>query len=744
MFYVVNTLNVRDDVAMRNTLLVLFLFLSLLSLDAFSAKHEVIAKAILSRGDVSVLFPGASKAVQLRKGDHLYRDTSILTGGNGIAKIKFIDGSTTSIGNKSKLLLIKGGKRKSTLVGLLKGKIRSTIGATAKKTKRKDNYKHMLIIKTRSASIGVRGTDLLSVHNPKNKVTSLLVFDGTVEISKIKNNHLLPVMKNKILGRLGHDDYEVILNSDESEIVRQGHYSGVVPAHESTTVPVRISPVQFLLLKKNKDLDFSIKGVPVNSIDADPREIYGSDQIGDAPPEGFYNKETGSFAPKSGGFIDLSTALYVQPEVDSKYDKKFKVYKLSSQYGGADSKNGDFVTPKGLLLTPNRGFQLKDIDDGQKIKIATEVFGLDSKKKLAPKVKKKLRKSLDQVLALKKSILNNELREDMLKEDLGEEDFIEHISRDFQNALRSIHEVLDMDGMLRLTHLSNVSDRLQGELVKNTGVKGTLFDFNLTVTHNNYLLSNWVIVPYLGFSVKSYFLENDKNLKDVGQSSIFAGIKNTISYKAFDHKSNLNINIGIHKTTKLNSTHNNYLGPYDVDSEQRNESRALFERALTFDVFNKFYLTKWQYLKVGYQLSNVDAFSSLLNGEYSKPYVSYSLRFLPRFELIPYYSKNKRESLSDLGSSEGSDKRLEFNIHNISEIYTFYSSYFVHKMKFLNQSLFSQRGEEKRKGFEMKVTREIGDNLSIDISLKHDKNESLDVESTYSSNDLGFGLRYSY
>ena len=75
------------------------------------------------------------------------------------------------------------GKRKTGFISLIKGKLRTKVIKKGTKLT-KDKSSNSLFIKTNTASLGVRGTDFQVVYNAKNKVTSLLTYEGEVQISK--------------------------------------------------------------------------------------------------------------------------------------------------------------------------------------------------------------------------------------------------------------------------------------------------------------------------------------------------------------------------------------------------------------------------------------------------------------------------------------------------------------------------------------------------------------------------------
>ena len=146
---------------------------------------ETIAEAVIVRGKVTVLELGELQAKVVKKGTKFKKDASILTGPRSFIRIKFKDQSLASLGPKSKMVVNQVGKKRTGFISLIKGKLRTkVIKKGTKLTKEKNS--HTLFIKTTTASLGVRGTDFQVVYNSKNKVTSLLTYEGEVQISKNK------------------------------------------------------------------------------------------------------------------------------------------------------------------------------------------------------------------------------------------------------------------------------------------------------------------------------------------------------------------------------------------------------------------------------------------------------------------------------------------------------------------------------------------------------------------------------
>ncbi len=323
---------------------------------------ETIAEAVIVRGKVTVLELGELQAKVVKKGTKFKKDASILTGPRSFIRIKFKDQSLASLGPKSKMVVNQVGKRKTGLISLIKGKLRTkVIKKGTKLTKEKNS--HTLFIKTTTASLGVRGTDFQVVYNSKNKVTSLLTYEGEVQISKnkVRKKSLKSKTEAEILEEQTKE-MEKALNSKESVTVPRGQFSGVTPKLKKTTLPVKISPKQFTLLYKNDELKKpeELKGISKKDY------IAQADQK--APLEGVSSQKTGDFAPRSGGFLDLETGLYVAPGKKSQLNKKLGVYEDKS-IGSLSSKTGKYIPPKGLKLDAEKGFVPEvDLIDEKEIK----------------------------------------------------------------------------------------------------------------------------------------------------------------------------------------------------------------------------------------------------------------------------------------------------------------------------------------------------------------------------------------
>ena len=145
-------------------------------------------------------------------------------------------------------------------------------------------------------------------------------------------------------------------------------FSGVTPKLKKTSLPVKISPKQLTVLYKNDELKeaFELKETKTDEL------LAQADQ--NAPLEGVNNLKTGDYAPRSGGFLDLETGLYVAPGKKSQFNKNLGVYE-DKNIGNLSPKTGEYIPPKGLKLDAQKGFVPDDtVTDPNEIKEREEAI----------------------------------------------------------------------------------------------------------------------------------------------------------------------------------------------------------------------------------------------------------------------------------------------------------------------------------------------------------------------------------
>ncbi len=334
---------------------------------------SITAEVVVMKGHATKLLPRSQAATSVSLGDKLIEDTSILTTEKSFLRLKFSDGSTLNLGPNSKIVIAELNQSDVNVISLLKGQVRTKV------IKDSDGVRdNKFFIKTRSAALGVRGTEFQTIYNPDNKLTSLLTFDGEVAMAKIdertherledldksddltisrdeNNKPKIEKVENKDSRQI--NQLEKILNKNEAVSVLPGQYAQASDVLPNSTIPVKINPIQFEILKKNTELQVkeANNGRPADlSGKADPETLK---QMVDstANPEGFYDAKKGLFAPKAGGVIDLETGFYIAPDSSAKFDEKNKVY-LAQNTGTVDRETGQYLPPLGLKLDAKQGF----------------------------------------------------------------------------------------------------------------------------------------------------------------------------------------------------------------------------------------------------------------------------------------------------------------------------------------------------------------------------------------------------
>ena len=333
-----------------------------------------IATVVKMRGTVTKLMPGAMEATALLEGDKLPEDTSIVTSAKSFVKIKFSDNSELNMGPESKIVISEMGESSVGIISLLKGRIRTEV---EKSNKAEEQTKNKFYIRTRTAAMGVRGTDFQTIYNPENRMTSLLTYNGSVAMAKIdetthkrfeegtttvvrdeadpKKAPEIKIVPGKAISE--KDELVKVLAGKETVLVPPGQNAFASDALKKSSLPVKISPVQLNALYKNREFDeknlVNIK-TSDNSQGARPSIPVAAQK---APVEGFYDAKSGDYAPKAGGFIDQNTGLYIAPDASATLDEKNGVY-ITQRSGEVDADTGQYVAPKGVILDAKKGFIL--------------------------------------------------------------------------------------------------------------------------------------------------------------------------------------------------------------------------------------------------------------------------------------------------------------------------------------------------------------------------------------------------
>ena len=135
----------------------ILLFHLSISFAEYGVASFVRGKAFVDRSD--------QKDIPLRKNDKVLESDVIRTLKKSFVKITFSDNSTFALGQNSKVVMAKLKVDEMKNIELLQGYVRSKFNKEVSKD-------HKIQVKTKSAILGIRGTEFSMIYNPKNNVTA--------------------------------------------------------------------------------------------------------------------------------------------------------------------------------------------------------------------------------------------------------------------------------------------------------------------------------------------------------------------------------------------------------------------------------------------------------------------------------------------------------------------------------------------------------------------------------------------
>jgi len=171
--------------------------------------------------------------------------TQLRTEEKSFVKLLFVDKSQMNLGPSSQMKIDTFPKNDPGIVTLVKGQLRSKVTKNYMDMDKKDKSK--LFIKTKTAAMGVRGTDFQVNYNPENNFTSLVTFEGAVAMASLDvldGRNPASFVDQRALER--------IVSSDQAVTVTRGQFSGASPETGSATIPVKINPIQLESMEKDE------------------------------------------------------------------------------------------------------------------------------------------------------------------------------------------------------------------------------------------------------------------------------------------------------------------------------------------------------------------------------------------------------------------------------------------------------------------------------------------------------------
>ncbi|MBF0363146.1 MAG: FecR domain-containing protein [Oligoflexia bacterium] len=393
---------------LKSTNLLLIILCTFVFITQVQAQTNYVAKVLMMKGKVSVTDKSTGKIIDLKNDDRLFVGNTIKTAEKSFAKLLFVDKSQVTVGPASEMNITEYPKNNPGVISLIKGQIRSQVtkNFAEKGDAIKDSEENKLFIKTQSAAMGVRGTDFQTIYNPTTEMTSVITFEGSVKMVQLEAKDKEIVTNSQEL--------RAVVNSEKAVTVTEGQFAGANPKQEQVSIPVKISPAQLESMKNSNVATTEGSGAAAGAVSVTTGKTFGSPippgvpskifvntestknvekqlgseqgQIGgpgqmgqpgqgqaggmrdggmqpqmaqmkaDPPPEGFFDKKSGAFAPPAGGFVDVQTGFYLPPPPGSAFDPNTGVYVPPPTAGKFDPATGNYLPPQGLKLTESGQF----------------------------------------------------------------------------------------------------------------------------------------------------------------------------------------------------------------------------------------------------------------------------------------------------------------------------------------------------------------------------------------------------
>lgn len=338
---------------------------------AFQANAlDNVAKVIVMRGMVKAkLIDGT--IIDVKTDQSIPEGAVVQTADKSFVKLLFIDKSQMNLGPNSQMIINAFPKKEAGIITLVKGQIRSQV--TKDYMEMDDKNKSKLYIKTKTAAMGIRGTDFQVNYNPENKNTSLVTFEGKVAMA-----HIAKDLRDNSFNQ---NQLENFVSGKAAVMVTQGHVSAVNHnLSERAMVPTKMGVLQIEALEKNET---GLNG-PSTGIDSSKQfrspippgtdgSIFSnnsliSDDLKNKSNEasGYFDLESGDYKLPAGSILDLKTLNIIPPPANSVFDANTGTYIVPETLGKIDKSTGEYKAPAGLELGSDGKFNIVDPETYEK------------------------------------------------------------------------------------------------------------------------------------------------------------------------------------------------------------------------------------------------------------------------------------------------------------------------------------------------------------------------------------------
>ncbi|MGZ3809772.1 MAG: FecR family protein, partial [Bacteriovorax sp.] len=158
---------------MKFMFLILGLSFQFILADKLHAGEDLVATVLLKKGDVKAKLADGSLII-LTIDKKIPVGAVVQTAPNSFVKLIFSDKSQMNLGPSSQMLIQAFPRKEAGIIKLVKGQLRAEV--TKNYMEMEDKSKSKLYIQTKTASMGIRGTDFQVNYNPANENSSLIVF----------------------------------------------------------------------------------------------------------------------------------------------------------------------------------------------------------------------------------------------------------------------------------------------------------------------------------------------------------------------------------------------------------------------------------------------------------------------------------------------------------------------------------------------------------------------------------------
>ena len=323
---------------------------------AFQANAlDNVAKVIVMRGMVKAKLADGS-IIDVKADQSIPEGAVVQTADKSFVKLLFIDKSQMNLGPNSQMIINAFPKKEAGIITLVKGQIRSQV--TKDYMEMDDKSKSKLYIKTKTAAMGIRGTDFQVNYNPANQNTSLVTFEGKVAMAHIG--------KSIREGSYDQSQLENVVSSKAAVMVTQGHVSAVNNnVSERAMIPTKLGTQQIEALEKNESgLNDQASGVESTKQFRNPippgadGALFSNNTLVDVEVKnarnneasGFYDLDSGDYKLPAGSILDLKTLNIIPPPANAVFDANTGTYIVPESLGKIDKATGEYKSPAGLEL----------------------------------------------------------------------------------------------------------------------------------------------------------------------------------------------------------------------------------------------------------------------------------------------------------------------------------------------------------------------------------------------------------